>query len=62
MIAYRCAPTCYPVPEIPNEIEETTAAGLLPTELRKITFDLCLLLLGQLFVVHSVDQGDRGFE
>jgi hypothetical protein len=50
-----------------NQITSDRAAmaqcyGLLPTELRKITFDLCLLLLGQLFVVHSVDQGDRGFE
>ena len=35
MIAYRCAPTCYPVPKIPNEIDETTAAGLLPRSFAK---------------------------
>jgi hypothetical protein len=61
MIAYRCAPTCYPVPEIPNEIEETTAAGLLPTQLPPVTLDPCLLLLSEFFLVDAVDQGNWRF-
>ena len=36
---------------------EKTGSGRSAAELRKITFDLCLLLLGPLFVVQPVDQG-----
>jgi hypothetical protein len=47
------------VPKIPSEIEQAAASSLLPAQLREVTLDLCLLLLGQLFVVQPVDQGDR---
>ena len=40
-------------------VKQALAAGLLPPQLPKVTLDLCLLLLGQLFVVQPVDQGDR---
>ena len=45
-----------------RQLKQALAAGLLPPQLPKVTLDPFLLLLGQLFVVQPVDQGDRGLD
>jgi hypothetical protein len=42
------------MPEIPNEVEETSAAGLLAAQFSEVTLDFCLLRLGVLFAVEPI--------
>jgi hypothetical protein len=50
------------VPEVADEVEEPTAAGLLAPKLGEVTGDLFLFLFDPLFGDQFVEQEGRGFQ